>query len=157
MNAVTVYSKPNCQQCRMTYTALDRMGVQYVVVDVTENAAALSYVTDELGYSAAPIVVVDEHNHWSGFRPDLIDALARAISLDEDEGGPQCSCGAPVELGGECTVVTAEDLAAIEHEDLYQSYENGMFITWCICGHGSEGRDPDEADANAMDHCYPEE
>ncbi|ONI65409.1 NrdH-redoxin [Leifsonia sp. ALI-44-B] len=79
MNAkVTVYSKPNCQQCRMTYTMLDRAEVEYVVVDVSENAEALRYITEELGYSQAP-VVVDEHtneNHWSGFRPDKITALS---------------------------------------------------------------------------------
>lgn len=74
---VWVYSKPACMQCTMTYRALDKAGVPYTVVDVTENAAALEYVSDELGYSAAPIVVVDEHNHWAGFRPDLIAALAQ--------------------------------------------------------------------------------
>jgi glutaredoxin-like protein NrdH len=43
------------------------------------SAAAREYVTEELGYSQAPVVCVDgepEH-HWSGFRPDLIDRLAR--------------------------------------------------------------------------------
>jgi glutaredoxin-like protein NrdH len=78
MNAkVTVYSKPNCQQCKMTYLALDRAGVEYSVVDITEKPEALRYITEDLGYSQAP-VVVDEHtneNHWSGFRPDKITAL----------------------------------------------------------------------------------
>ncbi|WP_199182194.1 glutaredoxin domain-containing protein [Cryobacterium sp. M91] len=69
---VTVYSKPACVQFTMTYRALDRAGVTYTVVDVTENAAALEYVSEDLGYSSAPIVVVDEHSHWAGFRPDRI-------------------------------------------------------------------------------------
>ena len=51
----------------MTYRALDKAGVTYTVVDVTENAAALESVSEDLGYSAAPIVVVDEHNHWAGY------------------------------------------------------------------------------------------
>jgi hypothetical protein len=34
-------------------------------------------VVDELGYTEAPVVVVDEHDHWSGFRPDQIDRIAR--------------------------------------------------------------------------------
>ena len=80
---VTVYSKPACVQCTMTYRALDKAGVTYTVVDVTLNAAALEYVSEDLGYSAAPIVVVDEHNHWAGFRPDRIAALVRSHSLDE--------------------------------------------------------------------------
>ena len=79
---VTVFSKPACIQCTMTYKALDKAGVTYTVVDVTENAAALEYVTEDLGYSAAPIVVVNEHNHWSGFRPNRIAALAQSRDLD---------------------------------------------------------------------------
>jgi glutaredoxin-like protein NrdH len=79
---VTVYSKPSCIQCTMTYRALDRAGVTYTVVDVTENAAALEYVSEDLGYSAAPIVVVDDHNHWAGFRPDLIAALVQSRTVD---------------------------------------------------------------------------
>lgn len=74
---VTVYSTPNCQQCRMTYRALDQAGIGYVVVDVSGDEAAREYVTDELGYSAAPVVVVDQdpENHWSGFRREKITAL----------------------------------------------------------------------------------
>lgn len=76
---ITIYSKPNCQQCKMTYRALDQRGIVYEVVDVAapENTAALAYVTEELDYSTAPVVVVDDHNHWGGFRPDLIAALER--------------------------------------------------------------------------------
>ena len=79
---VTVYSNPACIQCTMTYRALDKAGVTYTIVDVTENAAAIEYVSEDLGYSAAPIVVVDEHDHWAGFRPDLIAALAQSRALD---------------------------------------------------------------------------
>lgn len=73
---VTVYSKPTCVQCSATRRALPANGIDYEEVDVTTNDAALEYVTEELGYSAAPVVVVDDHNHWSGFRPDLISNLA---------------------------------------------------------------------------------
>jgi glutaredoxin-like protein NrdH len=69
---MTVYSKPNCVQCTATYRALDGSGVEYQVIDLTTSAAALEYVMEELGYSQAPVVVVDEHDHWSGFRPDKI-------------------------------------------------------------------------------------
>ena len=31
MFTVTVYSTPNCQQCRMTYRALDQAGITYTV------------------------------------------------------------------------------------------------------------------------------
>ena len=39
--AIIVYSKPNCVQCNATYRALDKRGISYDVVDVTEDAAAL--------------------------------------------------------------------------------------------------------------------
>jgi len=30
------------------------------------------WITTDLGYSQAPVVVVDEQDHWSGFQPDEI-------------------------------------------------------------------------------------
>jgi glutaredoxin-like protein NrdH len=76
--SVTVYSKPDCAQCAMTLLALDRAGVPYAVVDLAEDDAARAYVVGELGYTAAPVVVVDgdPEVHWSGFRRDRIAALA---------------------------------------------------------------------------------
>jgi glutaredoxin-like protein NrdH len=75
---VTVYSKPGCQQCKFTCLTLDQTGIPYEVVDLTTNAAALKYVQD-LGYSQAPVVVVSDHNHWSGFNPTEIERLKLAI------------------------------------------------------------------------------
>lgn len=76
---MTVYSKPKCVQCTATYRALDGKEIEYQVIDLTTNAAALEYVTEELGYSQAPVVVVDEHDHWSGFRPDKIAQHAAGL------------------------------------------------------------------------------
>lgn len=72
---VTVYTKANCQPCRATKWALDRRGVQYVEVGLDDNAEALERVM-ALGHQAAPVVVVDEQTHWSGYRPDRIAELA---------------------------------------------------------------------------------
>lgn len=71
---VTVYSKPQCVQCDLTYRALDRKGVDYAVVDITADPEALARVK-ELGYLQAPVVVTPD-NHWSGFRPDQIATLS---------------------------------------------------------------------------------
>ncbi|MDD9205737.1 glutaredoxin family protein [Georgenia sp. 10Sc9-8] len=78
MFTVTVYTTPGCMQCRMTYRALERAGIDYDVVDLAENTAARAYVTEELGHTQAPVVVVNEdpQHHWSGFRPEKITALA---------------------------------------------------------------------------------
>lgn len=71
---VTVYSKPSCVQCNSTYRKLDQLGVDYVSVDITEDADARDYVMS-LGHQQAPVVVT-ENTHWSGYRPDQIQALA---------------------------------------------------------------------------------
>ena len=72
--SITVYSKPACVQCDATYRALDKRGLDYTVVDISQDAEALDMVRS-LGYMQAPVVVADD-THWSGFRPDLIAALA---------------------------------------------------------------------------------
>ena len=71
--SITVYSKPSCVQCNATYRALDGAGLDYEVVDVTEDAAAYEYVKS-LGYLQAPVVVAGDEQ-WSGFRPDRIAEL----------------------------------------------------------------------------------
>lgn len=72
--SITVYTKPACVQCNATYRALDKAGLEYNVVDISEDADARDYVM-ALGYLQAPVVVADG-DHWAGFRPDRIKALA---------------------------------------------------------------------------------
>jgi glutaredoxin-like protein NrdH len=71
---VTVYSTPNCVQCKQTYREFDKKGIAYTVVDLSADEAALSRVRG-LGYSQAPVVEAGEEM-WAGFRPDLIRKLA---------------------------------------------------------------------------------
>ncbi len=72
--SITVYSKPACVQCVATYRALDKHGIAYEIVDLTQDDVAMTTVR-ELGYAQAPVVIAGE-DHWSGFRPDKINALA---------------------------------------------------------------------------------
>ena len=72
--SVTVYTKPACVQCNATYKALDKQGIAYDVVDITLDDEARDYVM-ALGHLQAPVVVAGGE-HWSGFRPDRIKALA---------------------------------------------------------------------------------
>lgn len=76
---VTLYSKPLCVQCDATKRGLAKYGIEFTEVDVTANDAAFEYVTAELGYSQAPVVVVEDgdgEDHWSGYRPDHIKRIA---------------------------------------------------------------------------------
>lgn len=77
---ITVYSKPACVQCDATYRALDKNGLDYVIVDISSDAVALDYVKS-LGHMQAPVVVAGAE-HWSGYRPDRIRELASpAVSV----------------------------------------------------------------------------
>lgn len=86
--AVVLYSKPNCAQCKLTSNMLDKAGIVYATVDVTQDDTALAYVTGDrayggLGYKAAPVVYVstiDGDIDWHGFRPDLIKKFITEIA-----------------------------------------------------------------------------
>ena len=73
-NTVTVYSKPNCVQCNATYRALEAKGIEYTIIDLNENESAFDTVK-RLGYLQAPVITTTD-DHWSGFRPDKINALS---------------------------------------------------------------------------------
>lgn len=77
--AITVYSKPNCVQCVATYRALDKLGLEYAIVDVSSDAEALNYVVS-LGHQQAPVVVAGGQ-HWSGYRPERLKALVASRAL----------------------------------------------------------------------------
>lgn len=70
---ITVYTKPACVQCNATYRALDKAGIDYDIIDISQDPEARDYVM-ALGYLQAPVVVADD-SHWSGFRPDRIKSL----------------------------------------------------------------------------------
>ena len=75
---VTVYTKPACVQCNATYRALDKKGIAYQSVDMSQDAEALERVR-AMGYMQAPVVITDA-DHWSGFRPDKIEELAQSAA-----------------------------------------------------------------------------
>ena len=117
MSRVTVYSTKTCQQCRMTYRALDSKNIGFDVVDVEEHPDAAGMLRGR-GISQLPVVDVDGGDSWTGFRPDKIGAL---------------------------------------HLDVGQHYNGKDFVTVCSCGAEFTGTDPDDADAAAFAHCFPEE
>lgn len=89
MLTVTVYTTgPQCIRCKMTKDVLTKKGVPFTEVDIRENTAARAYVTEELGYTAAPVVVVEDgtgQDHWCEFRPDQIERIARNNAVDAYE------------------------------------------------------------------------
>lgn len=80
--AITVYTLPSCVQCDMTKKWLTSRGLTFETVDLSQDAAAYEAV-QELGYKAAPVVIVANGGyeaHWSGFQPArLAEHLAAAV------------------------------------------------------------------------------
>ncbi len=77
MSLITVYTKPSCVQCTATFKALDKQGIAYQKIDITQDLEAREYVMS-LGYLGAPVVYVSPALHWSGFRPDRLARLNAA-------------------------------------------------------------------------------
>ena len=71
--SIIIYSKPDCVQCNATYRAFDKQGIDYQVIDLTQDQQALNHVKS--GYQQVPVIIAGD-DHWSGFRPDKIGALA---------------------------------------------------------------------------------
>lgn len=70
----TVYTKDNCVQCDMTKRLMDKVGIEYDVVNISNDPEALDKLV-QLGYRAAPVVITD-NDSWAGFQPDRIADLA---------------------------------------------------------------------------------
>ena len=77
---ITVYALPDekCPQCKYTKKRLTLLGLEFEVIDVEADASALATVK-EMGFSAAPVVVVDWGDGatwtWQGFAPSRIEEM----------------------------------------------------------------------------------
>ena len=74
---VTVYTKPGCMQCRATKALMDRLGIEYDLIDISNNPGIAAFLQRE-GHKSLPVVFVDHDEYtdsWCGFHPDLIKQL----------------------------------------------------------------------------------
>lgn len=75
---ITIYTTPECRQCRMTKDWWDKRGIEYTPIDLTTSPDDYESVK-ALGYMQAPVVIVNDdgdtgnEKHWYGFRPDLLE------------------------------------------------------------------------------------
>jgi glutaredoxin-like protein NrdH len=70
----TVYTKPACVQCDQTKKLLDKNGVEYTTIDISEDQEAFDKIV-AMGFMSAP-VVISGNDSWAGFQPDKINAIA---------------------------------------------------------------------------------
>lgn len=72
---ITVYSKNNCQQCKITKRKLYSMGIDYHEYNVDEDPKALDYLL-ERGLRSLPVVVTEDDT-WTGLRMDKLNNLQK--------------------------------------------------------------------------------
>lgn len=72
---ITVYSKPNCMQCMFTKKFLDENNIEYKLIDVTQDDAALELIKEHK-HLGVPVVSINNFAvSWSGFQPDRLEEL----------------------------------------------------------------------------------
>lgn len=73
---ITVYTAPACQQCRLTEARMAERGLNFRIIRL-ENEPTIATALRTQGFTQAPVVQVhgSSPQMWSGFRPDLINAL----------------------------------------------------------------------------------
>ncbi|HFH9922223.1 TPA: glutaredoxin-like protein NrdH [Streptococcus suis] len=70
---VTIYSKNDCVQCKMSKKFLDQHGVEYKEINLDEQPEFIDHVKG-LGFSAAPVIET-ENDVFSGFQPAKLKDL----------------------------------------------------------------------------------
>ena len=71
---VTVYSKNNCVQCKMTKRFLDSNNITYQEINLDEQPEYIEHVKG-LGFNAAPVIETPTEV-FSGFQPGELKQLA---------------------------------------------------------------------------------
>lgn len=84
MEKITVYSKPHCPACRMTWNYLNKMAKHYQIQDkinlVKESAVEHRDFLRSRGATAAPVTVFPSGEMVFGFTPEKITDEMKAIS-----------------------------------------------------------------------------
>lgn len=77
MPSITLYTRKACVQCTATKRVLDAENLIYTIVDLDLEPEAIDKIKG-MGFVSLPVVETDigSTGSWSGFRPDLIKALA---------------------------------------------------------------------------------
>lgn len=77
---IEVYSKPSCVQCTQSKKKLEQLGLEYSEIDIFDTPEAYKFITEELKFRAAPVIVVRSSDgeivsSWAGFNPEKITEL----------------------------------------------------------------------------------
>lgn len=71
---ITLYTSEDCQACRMTKRALDKIGVDYRLINIADVPTATLEAMRDQGHAQLPVVDTGTQR-WSGLRPDKIKGI----------------------------------------------------------------------------------
>ncbi|CAK1244624.1 Glutaredoxin (GrxC) [Fructobacillus fructosus] len=74
MPQVTVFTKNNCVQCKMTKKYLDQLGVAFSEINIEEQPQYLAQLKEQ-GFKQTPVVQIEGHDAFSGFQPAALKKL----------------------------------------------------------------------------------
>ncbi len=75
MVALVIYGGPGCQGCKLTIRKAEALGLSFDYVDVSAEVDAAAQLLAE-GHRTLPVVRAGSEV-WTGFRPDLLEKVAR--------------------------------------------------------------------------------
>ncbi|MBW1605989.1 redoxin NrdH [Lactobacillus sp. Sy-1] len=75
MAQITLYSKNNCMQCKMTKRFLQEHDIEFNEININEQPEYIDTLKSE-GFMAMPVVKADGIDAFSGFRPDQLNKLS---------------------------------------------------------------------------------
>lgn len=91
-SVITVYTKPGCLPCKRVLAKLLDAGLEYRVIDISEDPRAYDYVTKQLGAKSVPVVDAGEGTIILGYQPEQLKTLIQAakyfrgdLTLNEGE------------------------------------------------------------------------
>lgn len=73
MAKITIFSKNNCMQCKMTKKFLEQHGADFEEINLDEAPEKIDYVKS-LGFSTAPVIEAGDLV-FSGFQPSKLKSL----------------------------------------------------------------------------------
>ena len=80
---ITIYGQPNCQPCRLARKQLDKEGVPYDYVDLSERPDKLQQFKDQ-GLQSTPIIETPTER-FTGLQPDRIQQAAAEVRHQQQE------------------------------------------------------------------------
>lgn len=83
---VTIYTTPSCPGCEATKRALNKAGVAYDAIDLSERPDLVEAFKQQ-GFGQSPIVETQDGDRWSGFNPSKLKEHGLDYRSRQQRGG----------------------------------------------------------------------